>query len=138
MSTSSAYEALCAGDIRTRHAILRCALDAESDLVSNDPLRGAIVQDYIDEYLEQEALGLHRLGDYLRSLGLDAPDIDGLTPEALGRVIGVAAADHALADIALAEDDFDERMYSNDSYLDELALRLASGGTQADDGRGAL
>lgn len=134
MSGTSVYGDLCGGDSATLCAVGLYALEAAHGCGELGPITTAIIRAYIDEYLGQEASDLGRLGDYLGSLGLDAPAIDALSAEDLGRIVGTAAAHHALADIEWAAEEFDRRMYADDPSLDGLALGLASGGTRSHEG----
>lgn len=129
MSMTSAYADLCAGDGATRFVVGCFAADAArrcDPRVANDHVTEGLVLSYVEEYLDQEQMGLHHLSAYFDDLGVGGDAIDRLSAEDLGRIVGIAAAHHALADIAWAAEEFEKRMYSNDPTLDELAFGLAS------------
>ncbi|MCI6547826.1 MAG: hypothetical protein MR874_01100 [Coriobacteriaceae bacterium] len=138
MSMTSAYADLCAGDGAARFVVGCFAADAArrcDPRVANDHVTEGLVLSYVEEYLDQEQAGLHRLSAYLDGLGVDGDAIDRLSAEDLGRIVGTAAAHHALADIEWAAEGFGKRMYADDDpSLDGLALGLASGGTQSHEG----
>lgn len=134
MSMTSAYADLCAGDGATRFVVGYFAADAArrcDPRVADDHVTEGLVLRYVEEYLDQERAGPHRLSAYLDDLGVGGDAIDRLSAEDLGRIVGTAAAHHALADIEWAAEEFDRRMYAEDPSLDGLALGLASGGTQS-------